>query len=236
MNQLNESERIKIAYQKRKDKGLSKKYSLYNKANIHIVQERERVQLSMLENTIGSLTDKRILDIGCGWGGTLKPFLFYGAKMDNCYGIDILQDRITKAKNELPQMHFECCSAKNTSFPGESFDLVTMFTCLSSILDDNIRAGVCRKALEMLKPDGWVLVYDFRVNNPNNKDVRAVRLNELREYFSGCDFISKRLTLLPPLARRIAPVSTLICSLLEFLPFLKTHRMTMFQKPANNKG
>jgi len=231
MAELSENERIKAAYQKRKDKGLSRRYTLYNKAQIYIVQERQRVLLSMLSKTVRELNDKKILDIGCGRGGTLKPFLFYGARMENCYGVDILEDSIAKAKSYLPGMHFECCSAQETTFAEESFDLVTMFTCLSSILDYDIRFDVCDKAWKMLKPGGWVLIYDFRVNNPNNKDVKGVRLKELQSYYKGCPSISKRLTLLPPLARLIAPFSVLLYDLLACLPFLQTHRMTMFHKP-----
>lgn len=227
----NESDRVKKAYDARKQKGWSNRYSLFQKGTLHEMQWRERVMLSMLEKSLGGLGDKRILDIGCGSGGTLKPFLQYGVKMENCYGIDILEDKIEEAKRSLPTMNFACCSAENIPFEKNTFDLVTTFTCLSSVLDNNIRESICRQAMEMLHPGGWVLVYDFYVNNPNNCDVKAVKLNELKSYFSEYKYYSKRLTLLPPLSRKLAKYSMALCTLLGTIPLLRTHRLTMFQKP-----
>ncbi len=128
-------------------------------------------------------------------------------------------------------MTFACCSAEDMPFEKGMFDLVTMFTCLSSVLDDNIRWKICEEAFAMLHPGGWVLIYDFRVNNPSNPDVKAVRLNEMKEYFPGCKCYSKSLTLLPPLARFVGAYSMTLCSVLSTFPFLRTHRMTIFQKP-----
>jgi len=189
--------------------------------------------LSMLENSLGDMRDKRVLDIGCGVGNTLLPFLLCGMKIENCFGIDILKDKIELAQRRLPGMNFACCSAENIPFEKASFDLVTTFTCLSSILDKAVRRKVCEEAFSMLCPGGWVMIYDFFVNNPYNSDVKAVKLNELKTYFPGCICRSKKLTLLPPLSRRIAKYSMALCSILGVLPFLRTHRLTMFQKPIN---
>lgn len=223
----NESERVCRAYENRKIKGWGKRYSWYEKGVLHRVQERERVLLLMLKDTVGNLSDKRILDIGCGYGNTLIPFLLYGAKIENCFGVDILEDRIESAKKRLPGMTFACCSAENIPFQKNTFDLVTMFTCLSSVLDNHIRWRICQEALAMLRPGGWVLNYDFRVNNPFSPDVKAVRLDELKEHFPGCKCYSKRLTLIPPLARTLGRYSVALCNILTLIPFLRTHRISM---------
>lgn len=231
----NEAERVKRVYQRREEKQWGKRYSLYQKGALHTLQERERVLLSMLKNTLGDLSDKRILDIGCGSGNTLIPFLLYGAKTENCFGIDILKDRIKKAKEKLPGMAFICCSAENIPLEKGSFDLVTMFTCLSSVWDTNIRLKICTEAFAMLRPGGWILVYDFTVSNPSNPDVKGVRLGELKASFPGCKYYSKKLTLLPPLARFVGSYSMFLCSVLSVFPFLRMHRMTAFQKPFIRK-
>lgn len=229
----NENDRVRRAYQKRKAKGYNYRYSLFNKAFLQSVQERERVLLSMLARTLGTtLSGKSVLDIGCGTGGTLLPMLQYGFEPEACFGIDILPDRIAAARKRLPNVTFEYCSAERIPFEEGSFDLATMFTCLSSILSDSVRAEVCRESIRVLKPGGWVLIYDFRVNNPFNPDVRAVGLKELKRYYSGCRYITRTLTLLPMLGRIVAKCSPALCSLLSLCPFLRTHRMTMFQKPT----
>jgi ubiquinone/menaquinone biosynthesis C-methylase UbiE len=195
-------------------------------------QQRERVLLSCLKIAFqGDVSDKKVLDIGCGSGGTLLPMLCYGFRPENCFGLDILEDRIETAKKRLPNITFACCSAENIPFQKETFDLVTMFTCLSSILDSAIRKQVCRAAEEMVKPGGWILIYDFTVNNPRNPDVKAVTYNQLKELFENCRCVkSKKLTLLPPLARIVGKYSYALCESMSWIPFLKTHRMTLFQK------
>jgi len=126
-----ESERVKRVYQARQEKGWEKRYSWYQGGTLQAFQERECVLLKMLERTLEVLGDKRILDIGCGSGNILIPFLLYGAKMENCFGVDILQDRIEAAKKRLPGMTFACCSGENIPFKKGIFDLFMMFTCLS---------------------------------------------------------------------------------------------------------
>lgn len=224
--------RLKQAYQKRKEKGLSAWDSLFKEATLQVIQERERVLLKMLKKSIEtSVADKRVLDIGCGSGGTLLPMLYYRFQPGNCFGVDLLDDRIAEARRRLPNMTFACCSAENIPFEKHSFDLVIMFTCLSSVLDKGTRQKICTESLAMLRPGGWVLIYDFRVNNPFNKDVHAVTLRELKGYFPGLKFSSKTLTLIPQLGRLIGRYSIALCRILAIIPFLRTHRMTMFRKP-----
>ena len=227
-----ERQRIEKAYKSRLDKGWHKRYSLYQGGTLQAIQERERVVLLMLQRTVGTLADKRILDIGCGAGNTLIPFLLYGAKMEHCFGVDIIEERIETAKQRLPGMNFECCSGEDVPFERGTFDLVTMFTCLSSILDKEIRQKICSRAYDMLHVGGWVLIYDLRINNPLNSDVRAVTLKELKQYFQGCKSYTRTLTLVPQLGRALGAYSIYMCGVLAKIPFLRTHRMTIFQKPG----
>ena len=67
---MNEVERIKKAYKKRKSQQKYKLYSYFNKGNLYIVQQRERVILDLLRKfNFSKLSDKKILDVGCGTGG-----------------------------------------------------------------------------------------------------------------------------------------------------------------------
>ncbi len=67
---MNEVERIKKAYNKRKIQQKEKLYSYFNKGNLYMVQSRERIILDLLrEFNFSKLSDKKILDIGCGNGG-----------------------------------------------------------------------------------------------------------------------------------------------------------------------
>jgi len=70
---MNELERIKKAYNKRKIQQKEKLYSYFNRGNLYILQSRERAILDLLRNFgFSELSDKKILDVGCGTGGGIK--------------------------------------------------------------------------------------------------------------------------------------------------------------------
>ena len=105
-----------------------------------------------------------------------------------------------------------------------SFDLVLGFTLLSSVIDPAAQLRVAAEMLRVTKPGGLIAIYDFWTN-PFNRDVKALRRDGLRALFPGrrIDFFGT--TLAPPLTRLLAgaPGGWLACSLLEVIPFLRTH-------------
>ena len=101
---MNEVERIKKAYNKRKIQQKEKLYSYFNKGNLYMAQEREKVILDLLRNfNFSTLSDKKILDVGCGMGGVLRDFIKCSAKSKHLYGIDILENRIKIVKRYKPK-------------------------------------------------------------------------------------------------------------------------------------
>jgi hypothetical protein len=75
----------------------------------------------------------------------------------------------------------------------------------------------------VLAPGGVILWYDFFVDNPRNPAVRGVRRREVGELFAGMRMTARRTTLLPPLARRVVPVSWTAATLLQQARVLNTH-------------
>ena len=82
----------------------------------------------------------------------------------------------------------------------------------------------------MLKPAGIIVWYDFLFDNPRNANVQGVGSKEIRRLFPGCLIHLRRITLAPPLARRIVPISWSIARLLEQLRMLNTHYLGVIQK------
>jgi len=75
----------------------------------------------------------------------------------------------------------------------------------------------------VLKPDGIILWYDFRFDNPWNRAVRGIGRREIHELFPEYRIELRRVTLAPPIARWIAPRSRLVACALARLPPLRTH-------------
>src|SRR5205814_10331318 len=108
-----------------------------------------------------------------------------------------------------------------------SFDLVAQFTVFTSILEPALKRQVALEMTRVTKPDGLILWYDFAFDNPKNRDVRGIAKREIRKLFPGCSVKLQRVTLAPPLTRRLASRSWLVCSILEAIPLLRTHLLGM---------
>jgi ubiquinone/menaquinone biosynthesis C-methylase UbiE len=95
-----------------------------------------------------------------------------------------------------------------------------MFT---SVLDPQIRRQIAAEMLRVLKPNGVILWYDFLVNNPANPDVRGVCKQEISRLFTGCKFDLRRVTLVPPVLRWLAPRSWFLTYMLSHVRPFCTH-------------
>jgi hypothetical protein len=73
---------------------------------------------------------------------------------------------------------------------------------------------------------------DFRVDNPRNRNVAGIRASEIRALFPGCTVDLHSVTLAPPLARAIVPLSWAGALMLESLPFLRTHYLGIIRKQS----
>lgn len=208
-------------------------YSPFNKANLFALQQRQREVLTLLRrHGVSSLADRAILEVGCGAGGVLAQFLSDGANPNCLYGLDILPDRLAEAKARLAGAVFLNANGTNIPFRSGVFDLVLQFTAFSSVLDPVVRQGMAREMLRVLKPGGLILWYDFWLN-PTNHQTHGIRPPEIRQLFPGCGYDFRRITLAPPVARRLVPVSWLLCAFLEKLRIFNTHYLLAIQK--NNR-
>jgi ubiquinone/menaquinone biosynthesis C-methylase UbiE len=227
-----EIDRLRTVYRKHED---AKKY-LYNPLDIgafYLLTSRDRALTQMLQVFMmragRSLADLRILDVGCGTGGVLRSLVSWGAQPQNLAGVDVLEERIQLAQRLSPNICFSVADARELPFANDSWDMVILFTVISSVPNPSIQSQIALESLRVLKPQGAVLWYDFWIN-PTNPDTVGITLNRIRELFPGCRLYLKRTTLIPPLARRLARISWSLCWLLESLPFLRTHYMGLIYK------
>jgi ubiquinone/menaquinone biosynthesis C-methylase UbiE len=224
-----EEARIRTAYAKRQDES---RYSCFDIGNLFMIQDRERQFLALLKKYgFGSLTTKNILEIGCGKGDWLRDFIKWGAQPDNISGVDLLADRVAKARQLCPEsVKIHCGNAATLPFPDATFDLVFQATVFTSILDTSMKRQIACEMLRVVKDDGLILWYDNHISNPWNLDTRGVKKQEIYQLFPDCQIHLRRITLAPPIYRLLAPYSWLICYLLEKIPCLCTHYLGVIRK------
>jgi len=197
-----------------------------------MLQEQRRQMLRALtRHGCTSLDAKRVLDIGCGTGYWLREFVQWCALPEHLAGVDLLADRLAKARALCPAgVSFRCADAQALPFADGSFDIVLQSTVFTSVLDPAIRQRIADEMVRVLAPNGLILWYDFHVGNPRNRDVRGVRKREVRALFPGCRVDLARVTLAPPVVRVLARYSWLACVLLERVPLLCTHYVGIIRK------
>jgi SAM-dependent methyltransferase len=177
------------------------------------------------------LSSKRILEVGCGTGYWLRQFIQWGARPENLFGTDLLPERIEKARELCPPgVHLECGDASRLTFADDTFDVTAQVTVFTSILDNAMKTAVAREIHRVLKPRGWLLWYDYFLDNPWNPDVRGIRKKEIVRLFPGFDVHLERVTVAPPLGRILGKISPLAYQVTSSMKVLCTHRLGLIQK------
>lgn len=227
-----ERSRVQAAYGRRDAQRDASLYSHFSPANLFRIQECERRMLMLLAaRGLSNLASLKILEVGCGSGFWIRHFVLWGAKPENLTGIDLLPERIAEARRLCPaEVVLECQNAQQLGFSAGSFDLVIASTVFSSILDSGLRARVAAEILRVLRASGAILWYDFFRDNPHNPDVKGVRKAEIKKLFPGCRLYAQRVTLAPPLARRLAGLSWNVCRALNALCILNTHYLGLIAR------
>lgn len=228
-----EVERLKNVYQSYRERGVAHRlWSNKNSGNQAIRYERMRVLQRLLHSAgFMPLTERVILDVGCGDGSVLASLCAWGALPGNLYGIDLLPTNIEAAQKDYPNLWFQQSNAEELNFDDQTFDLVLFFTVFSSILDPSMARHMASEAQRVLKPGGAVAWYDFRYHNLFNTHTQPMTYEKIQTLFFDFAFHLRTVTLLPPLARRLGRLTPLLYSALCTLPFLRTHHVGLLIKP-----
>jgi SAM-dependent methyltransferase len=226
-----EIEEIAMRYERRKAV-VGDRYARFNPEVIASTQERQRALVALLKSQgIADLAGLGVLEIGCGSGANLQELLLLGAKPENLIGNELLPDRAEQARHVLPQaVRLFPGDASNLPFDQASFDVVYQSTVFSSILDDSLQCRIADAMWRWVRPGGGVLWYDFTFNNPSNADVRGMPLVRIRKLFPDGQFHFRRVTLAPPISRRVCRIHPFLYPAFNALPFLRTHLLCWIAK------
>lgn len=249
---MNETDRILAEYARRGREIPADFYSLGKPANLYMFQQRARTVIRALGETgFWPLAGLDILEVGCGTGQWLADLEAWGASRTRLHGIDLDERRAAVARARLcdqrddtgrifaPGADIRTGDASRLPWPDRAFDVVLQSTVFTSILDPGMRREVAAEMVRVVRPEGVILSYDFRYDNPSNANVRALRLRDIRALFHGCRVRVVPVTLAPPLARRLVPVTWIGALLLEKVPWLCTHYLAVIRRgdgPGRSSG
>jgi SAM-dependent methyltransferase len=198
------------------------------------LQERQRAMLRLFRSLgLLDLSALRLLEVGCGAGGNLLELLRLGFAPEHLAGIDLLSERVARARHVLPAaVRLEARDAISAPVADASLDVVYVSTVFSSLLDDGTQRRLADAMWRWLRPGGGVLWYDFTFDNPRNADVRGVPLKRVRELFAHGTLRARRVTLAPPLARAVCRVHPAAYHVFNAVPLLRTHVLAWISKPS----
>lgn len=235
-----ELDRVRTAYTRRREAsarrqaatGRGGRYTHFNPGNLLLIQERERAILHALsEAGCFPISQKDILEVGCGSGYWLRQFIQWGADPTRIHGLELLPQRALAARHRCPAgVRILIGDGARAPLISETFDLVCQFTVFTSILDETMRRDLASEMLRLVRHDGLILWCDLRYNNPFNKDVAGIGAREIRRLFPGREIRLRSLTLAPFLARTLAPWSWWLCETLNLMPFLRTHLLGVISR------
>ena len=179
----------------------------------------------------------KILDVGCGGGGSLTRFVQLGFHTHNLHGIDIMEERIEEAKKRYPNLRFTCDSATSMPYESNTFDLVLESTMFTQMTDEKMAHAIAEEMLRVTKPSGYLLLIDWRYSKPWDASYVGLPKKRLHKLFSvgPASRIVRQESgaLIPPIGRRLSKyLPSAYFTVKAVFPFLVGQKATLLQKTA----
>jgi ubiquinone/menaquinone biosynthesis C-methylase UbiE len=169
----------------------------------------------------------RLLDVGCGTGWLLAELAREGNDPERLHGVELIETRLAAARRAAPAADIRRADARRLPYEKDSFEVVAMFTVLSSLPSSGAVRSAVAEARRVLVPGGMLLIYESRVPNPLNRATRLLRTRDLNIAL-GPGWRQRPLTVVPALARRLGSRTELLYRRLAKVRPLLTGRLISY--------
>ena len=123
---------------------------------------RDQVAFESIAKWCGDKTISNIsvLEIGTGHGHELGKYTQLNIPETQLFGIDLVIDRLKRAKRVYPCIQFTQQDGLLLAFESNSFDVVFQYTCVVHLLTKEEQELICKEMWRVLKPGGVIVWWD----------------------------------------------------------------------------
>ncbi|MFN2271943.1 MAG: class I SAM-dependent methyltransferase [Anaerolineae bacterium] len=117
-----------------------------------------------------------ILDVGCGYGRTLKGL--HDAGFENLFGVDYAQGMIDRGQRLHPYLDLRKNDGSVLPFEDGTFDAVILIAVLTCIAESEGQRGLISEIERVLKDSGILYINDYLLNADQRNIERYDRAKE----------------------------------------------------------
>ena len=222
---------IRQTYERYRLEGRSRLWDPMNLGYARMMQDRDTALVELMRMAL-PLTGGDVLDLGSGDGRLALVARDADLPIRSWTGVDLDVAEVNASAAAYPWASFVQASGDDLPFPDAGLDVVVASTLFSSFPSTRLEAAVAAEIARVLRPSGWLLWYDLRVDNPWNRGVHGIDAARLRELFPGWRMRLRRITLAPPISRRLGPMTRVAYPVLHWIPLLRSHLTGSLQRPS----
>ena len=112
----------------------------------------------------------RILDVGCGYGRTLKELSHAG--FPRCIGLDFSASMLARCRSEGTQASLIRNDGESLPLQSDSVDAILLFAVLTCIPDGGEQKALIDEVRRVLRPKGLLYISDLLINTDERNQKR----------------------------------------------------------------
>lgn len=194
----------------------------------YLVRERTAMFHAIVAGLRRSYKSLAICDVGCSTGDELVAWRDLGVPASRLAGTELVPSRAEIARERLPEADIRVVEGFDLPFASGSFDVCTAALVLSTIAGPAQRRRLLTEMLRITRPGGLVVIYDFVIRKPWNRNVVAVATRDLASVLGRPIEVQRAAPFLPFLTAVLRLPDWIARRLIRILP--RTHRIWVWSR------